>query len=157
MSSVKAQVFSPDFVVASVIFILILVILNVHTQGVYEKIEKQENMLYYESLVSTTDLLLLYHGYPKYWNETNVEILGLAERPNHLNRTKVEQMMNMSEERIKSLLNLGGKSFRLTIENSTGVMFEKGDTDWSDAETIYIINRNAIMDGIPVKIKFLVW
>ena len=79
MSSVKAQVFSPDFIVASVMFILILVILHVHTQDVYEKIEKQENMIYYENLVSTTDLLLLYHGYPPYWNETNIEVLGLAD------------------------------------------------------------------------------
>ncbi len=157
MSSVKAQVFSPDFIVASVMFILILVILHVHTQDMYEKIEKQENMIYYENLVSTTDLLLLYHGYPPYWNETNVEVLGLADRPNYLNRTRVEQMMGMSESKIKSLLNLGGKSFRFIIENSTDVMFEKGDTGWESAETVYIINRNAIMDEAPVKIKFWVW
>lgn len=157
MSSVKAQIFSTDFVVASVIFILILIMLEVHTQNIYDKIEKQENMFYYENLISTTDTLLLYQGYPKYWNESNVEVLGIAERPNYLNRTKVEQMMGLSENQIKTLLNLEDRNFYFTLENSTEIMFEKGDVDWADAETVYIINRNAVMDENAVKIRFLVW
>lgn len=143
--------------VASVIFLLILTILQVYTHNVYEKIESQENMLYYENLISTTDTFLLYHGYPQYWDNDNVEVLGLVERPNYLNQTKVEQMMNLTEEQIKTLLNLGGRSFYFTVENGTDVMFEKGDTDWEDTETVYIINRNALMEGIQVKIRFLVW
>ena len=153
----KAQAFTPDFIVATIMFILIMVILHIHIQSMYEKIENQERMIYYENLVSTTDLLLLYHGYPEHWNHTNVEVIGLAERLNYLNRTKVEEMKLLTNERIKDLLNLGGKSFYFSIKNSTDTVLEKGTTDWSAAENIYIINRNAMMDGASVEIRFLVW
>ncbi len=153
----KAQVFTPDFIVASIMFLLILTILQVYTQNMYEKIDRQEKLLYYESLISTTDTLLLYHGYPEYWNENNVEVLGIAEKPNYLNRTKIECMMSMTDDKIRKTINIEGMSFNITIENDTDIMYTKGSSDWEDAEDIFIINRNGIMDGKSVKIKFIVW
>ena len=153
----KAQVFTPDFIVASIMFLLILTILQVYTQNMYEKIERQENLLYYDSLISTTDILLLYQGYPEYWNENNVEVLGVAEKPNYLNRTKVEHMMNMTNDKIRKIINIEGRSFNVTIKNSTDIMYTTGDSDWEDSENIFVINRNGIMDDIPVKIILLVW
>ncbi len=153
----KAQVFTPDFIVASIMFLLILTILQVYTQNMYEKIDKQENLLYYDSLISTTDILLLYQGYPEYWNENNVEVLGVAKKPNYLNRTKVEHMMNMTNDKIRKIINIEGRSFNMTIENSTDIMYTKGSSDWGNAENIFVINRNGIMDERSVKIRFIVW
>src|SRR4030042_425618 len=153
----KAQVFSPDFVVASIIFLLVLTILQVYTQNMYEKIDNQQKPLYYESLVSTTDILLLYGGYPENWDQGNVEGLGLAEKPNYVNRTKVEQMMAKNENQIRSIINVEGMSFNITFSNETGVLYTKGSADWSSAENIFIVNRNAIMDEEPVKKSFIIW
>lgn len=153
----KAQVFSPDFVVASVIFLLILSILQVYTQNVYDKIERHDNLLYYENLISTTDILMLYRGYPDNWNETNVEVMGLAGRPNCINRSKLESMMSMTDQKIKELMNIEGRSFNITVSNETGMAYTKGSMDWSDAENIFIINRNGLMEGEPVSFKFIVW
>lgn len=153
----KGQAFSPDFIVASIIFLLILTILQVYTQNMYEKIDKQQNLFYYESLVSTTDVLLLYRGYPANWNQSNVEVMGLAEKPNYINRTKVEEMMAMSESRIRKVMNIEGMSFNMTFSNQTDMLYTSGESDWSSAENIFIINRNAVMDGKPVKLTFIVW
>ncbi len=143
--------------VASVIFLLILVVTHVYTQNIYEKIDRQESMIYYESLISTTDVLLLYPGYPEKWSQGNVEVLGIAERPNYINSTKMGSMMNMTEDRIKELMGIEGNNFYFTVENDTGLVFEKGTTAWNNTDTVYIINRNALMDGASVKIRFLVW
>jgi len=157
LSSNKGQIFTPDFIVATVTFLAIMVMLYTHTENVYERLNTQEELIYYENLVSVTDLLLLYHGYPKYWNTSNVEVLGLAERPNYLNKTKVEMLSSMSDAKIKQLLGIEGMNFYFSIENSTDKIVEKGSTDWSGAENLYIVNRNAVMNGTSVKLKLLVW
>lgn len=153
----KAQAFTPDFVVASIIFLLILTMLQVYTQNMYEKIDKQQNLLYYDNLVSTTDLLLLYGGYPQNWDQVNVEVLGIAEKPNYVNRTKVEHMMGMGDDQIKKIMNIEGKSFNITFSNETGIIYTKGSSDWGSADNIFIINRNALMNGDVLKISFIVW
>ena len=157
MSSNKAQIFTPDFIVATVTFLVIMVMLYTHTENMYERLNTQEELIYYENLVSVTDLLLLYHGYPKYWNTSNVEVLGLAERPNYLNKTKVEMLNSMSDAKIKQLLGIEGMDFYFSIENSTDKIVEKGTMDWSGAENLYIVSRNAVMNGASVKLKLLVW
>ncbi len=157
MSSNKAQIFTPDFIVATVTFLVIMVMLYTHTENMYERLNTQEELIYYENLISVTDLLLLYPGYPEYWNATNVEVLGLAERPNYLNKTKVEMLNSMSDAKIKQLLGIEGMNFYFSIENSTDKIVEKGTMDWSGAENLYIVNRNAVMNGASVKLKLLVW
>ncbi len=156
----KAQSFGPDFVVSSIVFILILSMLHIHVQSIYERIEKQNDLIFYESLVSTTDLLMLYHGYPRNWNSNNVEVLGLAERPNKLNETKVIRFMNdISNENVSKLLNIEGMSFYFLIKNKTSVIMEKNNTGWEkireDSDNIYIINRNAVMNEKQIEIDFL--
>jgi hypothetical protein len=93
---------------------------------------------------------MLYRGYPAGWNQTNVEVLGLAERPNYLNRTKMEYMMGISDNLIKELMDIEGSSFNITVSNKTDVIYTKGVSDWGNAESIFIVNRNGIMEGVPV-------
>ena len=158
MYSAKGQAFSPDFIIASVIFLLILIMLNTYTNSMYEKIEKQENMIYYETLLSTTDIMMLYGGYPENWNSTNVEVIGLAGRPNYINRTKLETMVNgISNNRIKELLGIEDRSFNITVRNGTSTLYTKGGSDWSNSKNIYVVKRRALMDEQEIEISLLVW
>ena len=158
MYSAKGQAFSPDFIIASVIFLMIIIMLNTYTSNTYEKIEGQENMIYYENLLSTTDTMLLYQGYPENWDSSNVEVIGLAGRPNHINKTKMERMINdLTNEEIKKLLHIEDKSFNITIQNKTDTLYTKGESDWRDADEVYVVNRRALMNENDIRLRFLIW
>ncbi|MCD6477474.1 MAG: hypothetical protein J7K87_00535 [Candidatus Aenigmarchaeota archaeon] len=158
MSSNKAQIFSPDFIMATIIFLFILVTLQVNNYMIREKIAEQQDMLYYDSLLSKTDILVLYSGYPKYWDASNVEVLGFAERPNILNETKIKEFVSMDENDIKKLLDIEGKSFYFFVKNSEGkIMYEKGSPSWENSDEVFVVKRDAVMNGKGVEMRFIVW
>ena len=158
MSSNKGQLFTPDFIMATVIFLFILITLQVNNYAIREKISNEEDMLYYDSLTSKSDILILYSGYPKYWNETNVEILGLADKPNVLNKTKIETFVSMDNGDIKKLLNIEDKSFYFVIRDSDdNILYEKGSTSWGNSEKIFVVKRDIIIGNKGAEMRFIVW
>lgn len=158
MSSNKGQLFTPDFIMATVIFLFILITLQVNNYAIREKISNEEDMLYYDSLTSKSDILILYSGYPKYWNRTNVEILGLADKPNVLNKTKIETFVSMDNGDIKKLLNIEDKSFYFVIRDSDdNILYEKGSTSWGNSEKIFVVKRYVIIGNKGAEMRFIVW
>jgi len=158
LSSNKGQLFTPDFIMATVIFLFILITLQVNNYAIREKISNEEDMLYYDSLISKTDILVLYPGYPKYWNGSNVEIIGFAEKPNVLNKTKIEAFVSMSDSNIKKLLNIEDKSFYFIIRDSNdNILYEKGSTSWQNSEKIFVVKRNVIIDEKGAEMRFIVY
>jgi len=143
---------------ATVIFLFILVTLQVNNYVIREKISNEEDMLYYDSLTSKSDILVLYPGYPKCWNKTNVEIIGLADKPNTLNKTKIENFASMSDSKIKKMLNIEDKSFYFVIRDSDdNVLYDKGSTSWGNSEKIFVVKRDVIIDNKGAEMRFIVW
>ncbi|MFB6075847.1 MAG: hypothetical protein ABEK17_01765 [Candidatus Aenigmatarchaeota archaeon] len=134
-----------------------IVAVHTHQSGMYKKIERQEEMLFYEELMSLTDILILGEGYPTNWNGSSVQVIGLASTPNNLNRTKVERFLNLDYEDAKSKLGLGNKEFYLEIQNKTGIIGKLGTKDYNNSRNINTVNREGLMKGKKIKLSIIVW
>ncbi|MFB6088389.1 MAG: hypothetical protein ABEK36_01270 [Candidatus Aenigmatarchaeota archaeon] len=139
------------------IFLLTIVTVHTHQTNIYKKIERQEEMLFYEEIMSVTDTLMLSEGYPQNWNSSNVQVIGLASTPNNLNKTKVQRFLGLDYEKVKSGLGFGNKEFYFEMRNKTGIIGSVGNKDYNNSKTINTVNREGLMDGKKIKLSIIVW
>ena len=148
----KGQVLSFDLLIAVTIFSLILAILvsqiNRNTEKINE-LREQNKMI--EEAYKISDIFFR-EGYPKNWNETNVEILGLQTN-NRIDWNKLEKLKNLGYQ--KSLVLLGASyDYNITIQsNAINWTFGKSIENYS---TIVKINRIGILNSSIVLIQIMV-
>ena len=148
----KGQVLSFDLLIAVTIFSLILAILvsqiNRNTEKINE-LREQNKMI--EEAYKISDIFFR-EGYPRNWNETNVEILGLQTN-NRIDWNKLEKLKNLSYQ--KSLVLLGASyDYNITIQsNAINWTFGKSIENYS---TIVKINRIGILNSSIVLIQIMV-
>ncbi|MCK4730059.1 MAG: hypothetical protein KAT28_01965 [Candidatus Aenigmarchaeota archaeon] len=145
----KGQIFSFDFLIACSIFILVLAILISHigynTMQLNELKEKRELT---QSGYKLSEIFFM-EGYPKNWNVSNVEIIGLQTN-NRIDWNKLKELENLGYQ--KSLILLGLKyDYNLTIGNYT---FGKNPENASSA---FIINRVGILNSSVVSIQAVIF
>jgi hypothetical protein len=97
-------------------------------------------------------------GYPKYWGWDNVMELGFAN-DGKINRTKMEMLNESMYSKVTLLLNLGNYNLRYEIYNKTNdlIFSFPRSSDLSKAKNVYKIERVAILDEQPVKVRTLIW
>jgi len=142
----KGQIFSFDFLVACSIFILILAILINHVG--YSTMQLDELKEKHELTRSGYKLSEIFftEGYPKDWNASNVEIIGLQTN-NRIDWNKLKELESLGYQ--KSLILLGLKyDYNLTIGNYT---FGKNPENASSA---FIVNRVGILNSsiVPAQV-----
>lgn len=163
----SGQLFSSDFLVAVILFIFVITAIQVQHSSVVRKINNQEELLFRESLISRTDTLVMFQGYPEDWNISSIEVLGLSTgEPNRVNETKLQYFVQMDTSEAKRLLGLRGNSFYFSVENSTGqvisgggMKYEKGNQGWGGADNIYTVKRNVFLgqQGKIAIMRLVVW
>jgi hypothetical protein len=97
-------------------------------------------------------------GYPEYWDLENVMELGLAN-DGKINRTKMEMLSQLGYSKVTFLLGLGSYNLRYEIYNKTNdlIFLFPQDSDLNKTKNVYKIERIAILDEQPVKVRTLIW
>ena len=117
--SSHGQVSSIDLMVASILFILIFISIRgiwvSNTQAAQESFFFSEMQLKSEAAL---DSLVKTQGYPEQWSASNVELIGLADKPLVLSETKVKNFVLMDYNKALSLLALGNYDFNFSIVSS---------------------------------------
>lgn len=156
----KGQLFSVDFLISVIVIILVITVLQVHQRNIRNEIDHQREVIYRDTLISKTDVLLNFEGIPNNWNVDNVEVPGLSTgQPNTINETKVESFFELEDNEIREMLGLRGNNFYLSIEDEDGEEYSAGSKEWSDADSVYNIDRRATLDSSEKKayLKLVVW
>lgn len=157
--------FSADFIVAILVLLFLITSFQVYQSNVIKEIQHEQRAIYRNSLVSRTDTMVLYPGQ---WKGTEAEVLGFAVQredqasPNRINETKVEGFLTMDESKCKELLGLRGRNFYFFIKDRQGSIisdYEKGDTNWHDADNVYRVKRNVFLQpsGESAVLELIVW
>lgn len=149
----KAQTFSLDFFIALTIFLIgfsfLMIFWNYVNSQAYERRSSEELM----DLAFSVSEIFFIEGVPKYWNEENVKVIGLANE-NRINQTKLNLLNSIGYENVKKKLNLDF-DFILKIKNENE-LYSFGLSP-SQASTIVKINRIGILNSNPVLIEVIIW
>ena len=106
-SPLRGQVWSMDFVASVTVFFLVLTVLFFTWE--YTTFQNTDQMIFNEmenKALMLSDPLIRTRGLPEYWNDSNVEILGLASEENVLNESKLLILVGMDYGNVKSLLGI---------------------------------------------------
>lgn len=158
----KAQVWSLDFALSLMIFMtsLFAVIFAWNYISV-NAMENQEMKELQVMALALSDSLIRSKGIPVDWNESGVEVIGLAEDENVLNITKVGFFVNMSvtdNDRLKGLMDIGFYGFYFEVRDINGTVYANTTTPVSTTSPIVVpIERYAMYDERIVKVRFIIW
>jgi len=113
----------------------------------------------------TTTFLVSTQGYPADWNQSTVEIVGLAsESDNVISAQKLREFRKISYERQKRLL--GARNFNLVFRNQTDIIgLDSKDLEYGqkpvNASTVVPLTRNVLIDksneSIDAEMRYIVW
>jgi len=154
----KGQVSSIDILVSTIIFILIFISLR----GVWlENISEAENGFYFSELQlkseTALDSLVKTEGYPSDWSISNVELIGLAEKPLVLSETKVSNLVLMDYNTAKDLLGLGSYDFKFDIISENPVNNVSVGKTLDANVFVYSVKRTVVYKGGFADVTFKVF
>ena len=114
----KGQVSSYDVLIAVLLFMIMFLALR---QVAINNIDIATNDLAYNEMKihsqQALDSLIKTKGYPTNWNVSDVELIGLAERPDVLSSEKVQNFIIMDYNIALDLLALGKYDFFFEIDS----------------------------------------
>ena len=163
----KAELFSSDFIISILIFLSALVIITFYYQNlqsdVYESNIRNEM---YSKAVNIASLLATTGGYPKYWNNTTVKVIGLYDT-GKFNLTKFEELKKINYNSVKIMLGTGPYNIYIVLKNETGDTIEKSGVPYSygvtiaNAEQIVSVKRLGVvsLEGTSIKtvMEVILW
>lgn len=108
MKNNKTQIWSIDYVIGLVIFVMTLVLAFTLTENILTEKEDQTEMLLTDAKIISQ--MMITSGYPTDWNSTTAKNLsegvkiGLGNKPNFLNDSKIIELNQTDYYKIKLLL-----------------------------------------------------
>jgi hypothetical protein len=163
----KAQAWSFDFMASiTVFFFMVAVLLFTWQYVTYQNdelalINNMEN-----SAITISETLIRTQGYPQEWNDTNVQIIGLAVEENVLDETKLVSFVLMDYNYSKFLLGITGleyyfrvKQLNGSIAQSGGMNLESGidPTGFPRTSVIVPVERSVLFDSRVALVDFMLW
>jgi hypothetical protein len=152
----KAQTLSYDFFISASIFMAILTVIlfyfSYSTSQISDTIVKNEisNKLFLASQIWFNE------GYPKYWDESNVIQLGLAN-DGYLNNTKINKLNSIGYQKVLELIGASGYNvYYRVFDSANSTKFEFGLYPYNSKNTVKIY-RTSILNGSLVTIETMVW
>jgi hypothetical protein len=151
MKSNKAQTISFDLLIAvfifSIILVLIMIKLNYYNETLFEKAEYRDMML---RAFEISEALVKTSGKPTGWDSTNVVFLGLASDDRKISKEKAEEFCNISETRIRSMLDLSYYFYFNLNGTITCGSIPAG-------KKIVSVKRNVFFEGKNAILEFTLW
>jgi len=154
--SVKAQVFSFDFLIASSIFLLAIGVIYIY--WIYSNIQIEETKRINDIIDKTyfASQVWFREGTPPGWNSTNIIDLGL-ENNHRFNQTKMDIMKtSLGYEKTKNLVGLGGYQYNFTVYDTTNAVFSFGQNP-SNPKNLVKVKRIGVLNGSLVTVEIMVW
>lgn len=158
MSTSKAQTLTYDFFIALAIFFIVLNIALARWYfAIAEMQEAMEKNFALKASISASQAWFK-EGYPRDWDVNNVKELGFADG-NKINWTKVEMLSELGYSKVASLLGLGTYKLCYELYNKTRekIFSFPENCDLDSAKDVYKVERVAILDDQPIKVRSLVW
>ena len=168
----KAQIWSFDFAVSVIFFITIITVLifawnYTNTQSIRQL---QFNEIEITALTAS-DSLIRIPGLPKNWNETNVDVIGLAKScdngcENMLNDSKTVQFVNLTNydyQMVRSLLTdkyhfyFEMRYLNNTVIEDAGISLAAGNSPPSNASIVVPVERYVLYKEKMAKLSLIVW
>lgn len=166
MKRSKGQASSLDFVVATAMLFMVLILyilmlghINAVSLG---QIESGELL---EANLDSSGALLLSGGDPANWNElplingSTVHSIGLAESRNVLHPAKVQKFVSLnssSYEFLKESIGLSKQDFLLEIWDDDALLYRAGLVPPQEAQ-VSSLERPAMLNGSVVRVMVKVW
>lgn len=117
MKTRNAQASLYDLMMAFMLFLIAFSLLNsVWTKNYASALDSLSMSEMESKTLQALNVLLKTQGYPKNWNSSNVEIIGLAERKNSISETKLDAFTSMDYSTAKEKLKLGQYDFRFEFD-----------------------------------------
>ena len=155
----KAELFSSDFVISILVFLCALVIISFYYQNlqsdVYESSIRNEM---FSKATNMASLLATTSGYPKYWNNTSVKVIGLYD-DGKFNLTKFEELKKINFNTAKTMLGTGPYKIYIALRNETDDVIENQGISYSygiapvNAEQVVLVKRLGIVKIEETSIK----
>lgn len=157
---------SLDFAVSVVIFAFVVSIVvfawNYSTQNSMDQVNF--NILQ-NDVMMISDSLIRVSGLPEDWNDTNVQVIGLADEENVLNSTKVLRFIGLDYGFTKSILGIGNYDFYFDIRYPNNTIMEISGTTLTkgihpvgqDSRIVVPVERYVILNGNVGKMEFFLW
>lgn len=155
--SVKGQVLSFDFMVASSIFLLAVGLLYVYWNYSNIQIEETKRIGDLTDKAFTASQVWYREGVPKYWDSNDVIDLGL-QNDHRFNQTKMDVLnVSIGYDTTKTLIGLGGYDYFFRIYNSTNDTVYYFGPYPVDADNVVKVKRIGILNGSIVTLEVVVW
>ncbi len=155
----RGQLWSLDMALSLMIFFSAMISLlaawnyiSLDTVGTQELKELQlKSMTLSDSLIRTP-------GIPADWNESTVQVIGLAYDDNMLDAGKVDEFVNMSYSKAKSLLSTHPYEFYFEVKDINGTLYRNSSLAIDSFSTMIVpAERYAVYNGRIVKVLFALW
>lgn len=160
----KAQVWSLDLIMSILIFIVsVELIFFAFNQSSSQLLEQTELVSLEDVGLEVTDTLIRTEGFPHGWDVNTVQVIGLAEKENVLNTSKVQFFLALNYNTTKKLLGIANYDFLLTINHLNNSIIRIGGSGISYGSpssanaTVVPVERYVIYAGIPAKLRFVLY
>ena len=119
MKTSKAELFSPDFIVGLSLFLIAMTIFGLYYTAIQSDVGGYKTRNEMQNKANNiANLLVTSSGEPKYWNYTNVRVIGLYDS-GLINLTKFEELNKTEYYTTKKMLGVGGYELYIELRNET--------------------------------------
>jgi len=150
----KGQISTLDLVIASAIFIGILLLAMTTWNDILLKSYRFENKREItQKGLDVAGSLVMTHGSPSDWhllsladiNTNNVSSIGISKEPNVIDIEKIEKLDQVNYDTIRDIIGFSKEEFNLTLYNSTNdIIYSMGN---SVQNTTVLVRRYALLEG----------
>lgn len=159
----SAQAWSLDFIISSVIFFFVIVL--VISAWNYTSTQSAEQLDFNEAestALTVSDSIIRTQGIPTDWNTSNVRSIGLADEANILNDTKLLRFASLSYQTSRVLLT-GEFNFYFELRQLDNKLVAINGTNITagmqplNPRIIVPVDRYVLHQRRPAKIRLVVW
>jgi hypothetical protein len=167
MKGYRGQAWSFDFIASVTVFFLIMIVLFFAWE--YTTFQNTEQIVFNEMenmAMNTADSMIRTGGFPPDWNQSSVQILGLASEENLLNETKILMFVNMSYDDAKRILGIPSYEFYFQMVSLNNTQSQSSGTDlvmgldpvgYQNSTMVVPIERYVLFDHRVAKLRFMLW
>jgi hypothetical protein len=149
----KGQFFSPDLVIAILIFLVCLTFFFVSSDSVFGQVRNNELMQNGDEVMhSVMNSLVLTSGKPFNWEALTLEetyLMGLCSRKNVIDEAKLEKLIYYLDNNYietKEILGLGGYDIKLKFVDNNGSTTYSSTRTQGDYYLKLVYDRTAILN-----------
>ncbi len=163
----KAQAWSFDFMASVIMFFMILTVLFFTWE--YTSLQSNDHVMFNDmesSALTLADSMIRSRGFPRDWNGSNIQVLGLASEENVLNETKMLMFVQMDYGDAKRILGIPAYEFYFRIlhlngtqawANNTELLTGLDPTVFQNSTMVVPIERCILFDHSVAKLSFMLW